>query len=82
MNARSKYPSIRADDVRVGDVVRLNGQLGRFEILKAKSIIKGRIQVKCRDRFWTGSTVRKFNLKTNSMVELIERDGADTATTA
>ena len=82
MSRRSSYPSIRATDIRVGDVVRLNGQFGRFEILKAKSIIKGRIQIKCRDRFWPTSTVRKFNLKTNTMAELIERDGKDMATKA
>lgn len=76
---RKTYPVITADEIQVGDVVRINGQMDRFEILKAKPIIKNRVQIKCRSRFWSGSTVRKFNLKTSHTVELIERGGIDTA---
>ena len=87
MSGRKTYPRITADEIRVGDAVCLDGPLvpamphlrGKFDILKAKPIGKGRVQVKCRDRWWSDSTVRKLDLKIGPAFSLIERDGQDMA---
>ncbi len=87
MSGRKTYPRITADEIRVGDAVCLDGRLvpamphlrGKFDILKAKPIGKGRVQVKCRDRWWSDSTVRKLDLKIGPAFSLIERDGQDMA---
>lgn len=87
MSGRKTYPHITADEIRVGDTVCLYSKhvtgmphfYGKFDILKAKSIGKGRVQVKCRDRFWSNSTVRKLDLKIGPTISLIERDGKDMA---
>ena len=81
---RPEYPIIPLDEIRVGDVVRLSGVsttmpyiLGTFEILKAKPIGKGRIQIKFRDIHWKGATVRKADLKIGPMIGLVKREGKD-----
>lgn len=86
MSLPKTHPSITADQILVGDVVRLNGNLvtsmpyirSNFRIIKAKPIGKGRVQVKCRD-LWTDSTVRKLDLKIGPAIDLLERDGKDMA---
>jgi len=87
VSGRKTYPRITADEIRVGDAVCLDGRLvpamphlrGKFDILKAKPIGKGWVQVKCRDRWWSDSTVRKLDLKIGPAFSLIERDGQDMA---
>lgn len=84
MSNRKTHPTITADQILVGDVVRLNGRIvpsmphliGRFRIIKAKPIMGNRVQIKCHD-LWTNSTVRKFDLKIGPVIDLIERDGQD-----
>tara|TARA_B100000378_G_scaffold236246_3_gene203014 strand:+ start:1242 stop:1529 length:288 start_codon:yes stop_codon:yes gene_type:complete len=87
VSGRKTYPVITADEIRIGDAVCLYGRHvsgmphlhGKFDILKAKPIGKGRVQVKCRDRFWPNSPVRKLDLKIGPAISLIERDGKDVA---
>lgn len=87
MSGRKTYPHITADEIRVGDVVFLNGRLvpamphlyGEFDIVKTKPIGKGRVQIKCRNRWWPDSTIRKLDLKIGPAFSLIKRDGQDMA---
>lgn len=87
MSGRKIYPVITADEIRVSDTVCLDGRLvpsmpylrSKFDILKAKPIGKGRVQVKCRDRWSRSPTVRKLDLKIGPAFSLIERDGKDMA---
>lgn len=87
MSKPKTYPTIAVDEIRPGDVVRLNGRhvpsmphlYGNFRIIKAKPIGKGLIQVKCRNSFWKDATVRKMDLKIGPLGKLIERDGESMA---
>ena len=89
--AKIVYPKITIDEIGEGDIVHISQAVGSpyfygtYQIKRAKSLPKNRLQIKAvqvsfraRDGQWNAnSNVRKIVLDGNSAIQLRERGGVD-----
>lgn len=79
------YPRIKPCELQVGDIAyiratspRMPHFSGTYHIVKVKTIMKGRVQLKLRSTWTKNATIQKIDLEPWAVVELKQRDGIST----